>query len=80
MIKMDISTALFFYLFGTVIMVFILWFWMTTRKSAFNMFKADEKDIWQCSVCHYIYIDSKSTEFSRCPQCKSITEKGVQGL
>lgn len=77
MIKLDISVALFLYLFSTVIVVFILWIWLG-RSSRFNVFKEDRQDVWQCSVCSYVYRDDKKKVLSRCPQCKSINKKEVQ--
>ncbi|MBL7156925.1 MAG: hypothetical protein ISS92_02055 [Candidatus Omnitrophica bacterium] len=76
MIKLDISVVLFFYLFFTVIVVFGIWIWLE-RGSSFNTFKVDRKDMWQCAVCNYVYIDPKSGDFSRCPRCRSINKKGV---
>lgn len=77
MIKLDISIALFIYLFFTVIGVLILWIWLE-RGSGFTAFKVNRENIWQCSVCSYVYIDAKMEDFSRCPRCKSINRKGVR--
>ncbi|MFH1380610.1 MAG: hypothetical protein ABIH57_00365 [Candidatus Omnitrophota bacterium] len=76
MIKMDISQALFFYLFFTVIVVFFIWIWLE-RKSNFKTFKSDRKDVYQCSICHYVYANPKDEDFSRCPRCKSINKKAA---
>jgi len=77
MIKLDISVALFIYLFCTVICVLILWIWLE-RDSGFTAFKVKRRNICQCSICSYVYIDAKNEDFSRCPRCKSINEKGVR--
>lgn len=79
MIKLDISTALFLYLFFAVIGVFALWIWLD-RAIGFEPYGAERKNIWQCSVCHYVYVDSNEADFSRCPRCKSINQKGVRSL
>jgi len=79
MIKLDISTALFFYLFFTVICVFVLWLWLD-RASRFNLFKVERKNVWQCPVCSYVYIDIKEGDLSRCPRCTSINKKGGEKL
>ena len=79
MIKLDISLAIFLYLLFTVIIVFVLWIFLERRTKS-NDFKIDNKDIWQCSVCRYVYINLKKEDFSRCPRCKSINKKGVYGL
>jgi len=73
MIKLDISVALFIYLFCTVIGVLVLWIWME-RDSGFSTFTAKRRDVSQCSVCSYVYMDIKNGDFSRCPRCKSINE------
>ena len=74
MIKLDISVALFLYLFSTVIFVFVLWVWFG-RRSRFKFFKADRKEARECSVCSYVYTDEERCELSRCPRCESITKK-----
>ena len=78
MIKLDISVALFIYLFFTVIVVFVLWIWLE-RRSGFANFKTSRENVWQCSVCSYVYVDGKGEDFSRCPRCNSINQKGVRG-
>ena len=76
MIKLDISTALFLYLLSTVVTTFLLWIWFD-RDSKLKAFKVEHKNIWQCSVCKYVYANPKDEELSRCPRCKSINKKGV---
>lgn len=77
MIKLDISTALFLYLFSTVIVIFILWLWLE-RKPELSAFKINP-NVWQCSVCSFMYnADPERGGFSRCPQCHSINKKGVR--
>lgn len=76
MIKLDISVALFIYLLITVVGVFLLWAWLD-RASKFKPFKTERKDMWQCSVCSFVYTDRENQELSRCPRCKRINKKGV---
>jgi len=78
-IKLDISVALFLYLFFTVIVTFALWIWLE-RDSKVNAFKVSRENVWQCSVCSYVYTDTKNEDFSRCPRCRSINKKEVGGL
>ena len=77
MIKLDISVALFFYLFFTVILVFGLWIWFD-RGSRLKLFKSERRNVWQCSVCKYVYTDENNDEFSRCPRCNSINKREVK--
>ncbi|OGW74924.1 MAG: hypothetical protein A2Z72_00120 [Omnitrophica bacterium RBG_13_46_9] len=79
MIKLDISVALFLYLFGTVIVVFALWIWLGKRPES-GAFGARRESVWQCSVCSYVYTDTKNEDFSRCPRCKSINTKQKQAM
>jgi len=78
MIKLDISMALFLYLFFTVIGTFALWIWLG-RGSKFNAFKVGRESVYQCSVCSYVYVDRKNEDFSRCPRCNSINTKHKGG-
>ena len=74
MIKLDISTAIFLYLFFTAIVILIVWsfFNFGTR---FSNYIADEKYIWHCPICAYTYIDSRHEDISRCPRCGSYNER-----
>jgi len=74
MIKLDISTAIFFYLLLSVIGVFLLWifFDFKTRKSSFTK---EDDNVVQCTICANIYIDSHSKDLSKCPQCGSFTRR-----
>ena len=78
MIKLDISVALFVYLFFTVVLVLALWIWFE-KRSRFTDFETNRENVWQCSVCSYVYVDKKGEDFSRCPRCNSINQKGVRG-
>jgi len=74
MIKIDISTALFLYLFFSVIIVLIAWLFMDfgIRLSTFS---SEEKYIWHCTICTHTYIDSRNDEISVCPRCHSYIER-----
>jgi len=74
MIKLDISTVIFVYLFFSVVVILVVWFFFNfgTRM---KMFVSDEKYIWHCSICSNNYVDSRSEEFSECPRCGSYAER-----
>ena len=74
MIKVDISMALFLYLFFSTIVILILWsfFNFGTRLKTFS---SEEKYIWHCSICANTYIDSRHEDISKCPVCGSFNEK-----
>jgi len=76
MIKIDISVAIFFYLLVTVVGVLAVWVWFE-RGSRLKPFQPERKDMRQCAICSYVYIDMKYADLSRCPRCKGINKKGV---
>ncbi|MBF0215645.1 MAG: hypothetical protein HQL30_01475 [Candidatus Omnitrophica bacterium] len=74
MIKLDLSTALFVYLFFTVIAVLLLWLVMDLGTKL-KTYSSDEKFIWHCNICANTYIDSRHEAISKCPRCGSFIEK-----
>ncbi len=77
MINLDISTALFLYLFFSVIMLLAAWFFLDFGIKL-KMFVSDEKYIWHCPICSNNYIDSLSEELSECPRCGSYNQRAVE--
>ena len=81
MIRMDISQAVFLYLSFTVVGILILWIFFEERLK-FVYFREEDIFVWQCNICTYTYVDSKSEDISKCPRCKSFNmrkEKGKGG-
>lgn len=74
MIKVDISTAIFLYIFFSSIILLILWsfFDFGTKLKSFS---SDEKYIRHCFICALTYIDSKSEDMSKCPRCGSYNQR-----
>jgi hypothetical protein len=73
MIRLDISTLIFFYVLFSVIVILVVWIVSGYRKLSGP---ADNIDYtWRCSVCSYAYIDSKHDEISVCPLCGSYNKK-----
>jgi len=74
MIKLDISMALFLYLFFSTILVLLLWafFDFGTKLKTYS---SDEEYLWHCGICATTYVDSKNPEFSKCPKCGSLNQK-----
>lgn len=76
MIKLDISTLIFFYTLFSAVVILIIWAISGYR----GMDRAAGKDIdfvWKCSICFHSYVDSKHDEISVCPLCGSYNKKGV---
>jgi uncharacterized paraquat-inducible protein A len=74
MIKVDLSTALFLYLFFTAVSILIAWSFFDFGIKLKN-FGSEEKYIWHCSICAHTYIDSRHDNISRCPRCGSYNQR-----
>lgn len=74
MIKIDISTALFFYMLFSTMLILVVWGFFDFGTKL-KIFGSDEKYIWHCSICANTYIDSRHSDISRCPVCGSYNEK-----
>lgn len=77
MIKLDISSLIFFYTLFSAIIILIIWF-LFGYKRAPKQISKDMDCVWKCSVCFHSYIDSKHDEISICPLCGSYNKKGVE--
>ena len=78
MITLDISQAIFLYLFFSVIGVLILWIFFEERLK-FLYYLEEEIYVWQCNICTYTYVDSINRDISRCPRCNSLNERKEGG-
>ena len=74
MIRLDISTLIFFYTLFSAIIILLIWFLFGHKKAGRPIGK-DMDYIWKCSVCFHSYIDSKHDEISVCPLCGSYNKK-----
>ena len=74
MIKLDISTIIFFYILFSVICTLFLWA-LFGYKGVGRRPAGDEDYILKCSVCFYSYIDSRREDISVCPVCGSYNKK-----
>lgn len=77
MIRVDVSTAVFLYVMTSLCVVFFLWIFFE-KKAVLPKFVREEADVWECSICTYIYVDSTHHEISQCPQCKSYNKKSPE--
>jgi rubrerythrin len=74
MIPLDIGSAVLLYLMFALAAIFVLW--MSYEKSeAFEKYTLDQKEVWECTICAYTYVDSTHDTISRCPQCKSLNKR-----
>jgi rRNA maturation endonuclease Nob1 len=74
MIKIDITTLIFFYILFSVVTVLIIWL-LFGNKDLRRRSAKDRQFIWKCSVCFNDYIDSKHEDISVCPACGSYNKR-----
>lgn len=77
MIRLDISAALFFYLFFNVIVVLLLWVFCGYKRKGMSIEK-DKDYIWHCPICANTYIDSIDELMSKCPRCGSYNKRNAE--
>ena len=80
MIRIDITTLIFFYILFSVISIVIIWAILGYKKM--RGISGDQKDveqIWKCSICLHTYIDSLHDDISVCPMCGSYNKRPSAG-
>jgi DNA-directed RNA polymerase subunit RPC12/RpoP len=78
MIRLDITTLVFFYILFSTIIILIAWAVLSYRRIKDRPGK-DIEYIWKCSVCFHTYIDSRHEDISACPLCGSYNKKILGG-
>jgi len=79
MIRLDISTLIFFYTLFSAIIILIVWIASGYRRR--KIFSGRDVDyIWKCAVCSNIYVDSKYEDISKCPLCGSYNKRETKGV
>ncbi|MBU4311495.1 MAG: hypothetical protein KJ706_02095 [Candidatus Omnitrophica bacterium] len=74
MIRIDFSLAIGLYIILTVCLVLVLWLVFDKKRSS-ESFTSEENFFWQCSICTYVYVDSKHNTLSQCPRCGSYNKR-----
>lgn len=74
MIKLTISTLVFFYILFSVVGILIIWAIFGYKRKERSEAR-DAHYIWKCSVCLHDYIDSVHEDISVCPTCGSYNKK-----
>lgn len=77
MIPVGFSTAVLIYLLVTLVGVMIVWV-RFERGESFKKYKMHPKEVWNCTVCAYTYVDSLHQELSKCPQCQSWNRRAAE--
>lgn len=73
MIKIEFSLAITLYLILTVCVALLTLVFKDRRES--KQFSSEKNFLWQCSICTYVYVDSKHNKISQCPRCGSYNKK-----
>jgi len=74
MIRLQFEIAIFLYLLISIFGFLAVWFIFSKIKIP-TKHSAQIESIWQCSICTYIYVDSKNKKLSICPRCSSYNER-----
>ena len=77
MIRIDITTLIFFYILFSVIGIFIIWTILGYKgiRGVSGNKKNNIEQIWKCSICLHTYIDSLHEDISVCPLCGSYNKR-----
>ena len=79
MIKIDLCSAMAFYLFSFLFLVLGLWIFYNYPRKVKRA--PDSKFAEQCPYCTYLFFDFHTAQVKICPRCKSyITRQENLGL
>ena len=76
MIKIEFSLAVALYLVLTTCLVLLIIIFKNRKDP--KQFFSEKNFLWQCSICTYVYVDSRHTSISQCPRCGSYNKKEEQ--
>ena len=74
MIRLDISSLIFFYTLFSAIVILVVWI-IGSYGRRNKIFSRDVDYIWKCQVCANIYVDSTYEDLSKCPLCGSFNKR-----
>ncbi|MGI6595460.1 MAG: hypothetical protein GX554_02480 [Elusimicrobia bacterium] len=73
MIKIELNFAVALYL---LISILILLLWIRFEHIKTSKTKNQKHTtLWQCPLCFYVYVDSRSETISRCPKCNTLHKR-----
>ena len=73
MLKIEFSAAVALYLVLTTFLVLLILIFENKKEP--RQFSSEKNFLWQCSICTYVYIDSRHANISQCPRCGSYNRK-----
>ncbi|MCK4249644.1 MAG: hypothetical protein KAX15_07680 [Candidatus Omnitrophica bacterium] len=74
LINLDIKTALALYTLVPAALLIGVWIIAEFFNKPLR-FTLEEKLLWQCDICAYVYINIEETNLSVCPRCGSYNKK-----
>ena len=75
MIEIELSTALFLFTAFPLLVLFIALISIDFRNRKKKSDRTKEPQIWSCSICTHVYVDSKHSDISQCPECGSYNKR-----
>lgn len=77
MIRIDITTLVFFYILFSVVGILAVWSILGYRSMRSGRERQDNniEQLWKCSICFHTYIDSLHDDISICPLCGSYNKR-----
>ena len=75
MIRVDITTLVFFYTLFSVVAILVIWVVLGYSGMKGVSGPASTEFIWKCSICFHDYIDSLHDDISVCPLCGSYNKR-----
>ena len=76
MFKIEFSLAVALYLILTTCLILLIIIFKNRKEP--KQFSSEKNFLWQCSICTYVYVDSRHTNISQCPRCGSYNKKEEQ--
>ena len=77
MIRIDITTLVFFYILFSVVAILVIWAILGYKRKGSVSVPVDNAEVvWKCSICFHDYIDSLHDDISVCPLCGSYNKRG----
>jgi len=75
MFLVDFSFAISLYLF--IMLLGFVFFSLLEGSTKYQDHSLDPRYIWHCSICTYIYVNTKEDRLSICPRCGSYNKKNT---
>ncbi|MCB1195973.1 hypothetical protein KDK77_07290 [bacterium] len=71
MIRVDLSLLFFIYLLLSLGGIALLWAWFEAKHPSGRL-TPYSKELFNCKICGYKYVDEIDIDITKCPRCKSL--------